>query len=96
MRIVGVRMMVINEANPRASEDPSLANSQVEIAKRLALGQISWTGPLLLVTSRTVLAVVAQGMSPSSTCCDAPRRHGRRRLRGGRYTERWWILAVWH
>jgi len=62
VRIVGVRMMVINEANPPASEDPALANSQVEIEKRLAPGQLSWAGPLLLVTSRTVLAVVAQAI----------------------------------
>jgi uncharacterized protein len=62
VRIVGVRMMVINEANRRASDDPALANSQMEIEKRLALGQISWSGTLLLVTSRTVLAVVAQAI----------------------------------
>ncbi|MGZ7076919.1 MAG: hypothetical protein ACXVJL_13055 [Candidatus Angelobacter sp.] len=55
-------MMVIKEADPSASEEFALANSQAEIEKRLALGQVSWTGPLLLVTSRTVLAAVAQAI----------------------------------
>jgi hypothetical protein len=54
--------MVIKEANPPASEEFAFTNSQAEIEKRLALGQVSWTGPLLLVTSRTVLAVVAQAI----------------------------------
>jgi uncharacterized protein len=55
-------MMVIKEVTPPASEELALANSQAEIEKRLVLGQVSWTGPLLLVTSRTVLAVVAQAI----------------------------------
>jgi hypothetical protein len=55
-------MMVIKEVKPPASEDLALADSQVEIEKRLALGHFSWAGPLLLVTSRTVLAVVAQAI----------------------------------
>ena len=54
--------MVIKEVNLSASEDLALADSQAEIEKRLVLGQVSWTGPLLLVTSRTVLAVVAQAI----------------------------------
>ena len=55
-------MMVIKEVTLSASEELALANSQAEIEKRLVLGQVSWTGPLLLVTSRTVLAVVAQAI----------------------------------
>ena len=54
--------MRITKANLPASEELALANSQVEIEKRLALGQFSWAGPLSLVTSRTVLAVVAQAI----------------------------------
>jgi len=38
------------------------ANSQIEIKKRLAKGEIAWTGPLLLVMARPVLFVVAQAM----------------------------------
>jgi hypothetical protein len=55
-------MMGIKKANLPASEELALANSQVELEKRLALGQFSWAGPLSLVTSRTVLAVVAQAI----------------------------------
>ena len=36
------------------------ANSQSEIKKRLALGEIEWTGPLLLVMTRPVLFVLLQ------------------------------------
>jgi len=36
------------------------ANSRSEIKKRLALGEVAWTGPLLLVTARPVLFVLAQ------------------------------------
>jgi uncharacterized protein len=38
----------------------AVANSQIEIKKRLALGEIAWTGPLLLVMARPVLFVLAQ------------------------------------
>jgi len=39
-----------------------LANSQPAIEQRVALGKISWTGPLLLLMGRTVLAIVAQAL----------------------------------
>jgi hypothetical protein len=39
----------------------AVANSQVEINKRLAQGVITWTGPLLLVVARPVLFVLLQG-----------------------------------
>jgi hypothetical protein len=45
-----------------ANEAPYIANSQPEIEARMARGQVSWAGPLVLVTGRTVLAVVAQGL----------------------------------
>jgi hypothetical protein len=49
--------------NPSPNEDTrSITNSQAEIQKRVALRQISWAGPLVVVTGRTVLAVVAQGI----------------------------------
>jgi len=38
----------------------AVANSQSEIKKRLALGEISWGGPLLLVMTRPVLFVLLQ------------------------------------
>src|SRR5258708_32913287 len=38
----------------------AVANSQIEIKKRLALGEIVWAGPLLLVTARPVLFVRSQ------------------------------------
>jgi len=38
----------------------AVANSQIEIKKRLAMGEIAWTGPLLLVMARPVLFVLAQ------------------------------------
>ena len=38
----------------------AVANSQIEIKKRLALGEIAWAGPLLLVTARPVLFVLSQ------------------------------------
>jgi hypothetical protein len=40
----------------------AVANSQNEITKRLALGEIAWTGPLLLVIARPVLFVILQGV----------------------------------
>jgi hypothetical protein len=47
---------------PTANEAPYIANSQPEIEARMAQGQVSWAGPLVLVAGRTVLAVVAQGL----------------------------------
>src|SRR5882724_1275515 len=38
----------------------AVANSQIQIKKRLALGEIAWAGPLLLVTARPVLFVLSQ------------------------------------
>jgi membrane protease YdiL (CAAX protease family) len=38
----------------------AFANSRNEIKKRLALGEVAWTGPLLLVMARPVLFVLAQ------------------------------------
>src|SRR6266403_3496105 len=38
----------------------AVANSQIEIKKRLALGEIAWAGPLLLVTARPVFFVLSQ------------------------------------
>jgi len=40
----------------------AIANSQIEIKKRLALGEIAWTGPLLLVMARPVLFVLLQAV----------------------------------
>jgi hypothetical protein len=48
--------------NPTAKAAPYIANSEAEIEKRMVLGQVSWAGPLIVVTARTVLAVVAQGI----------------------------------
>jgi hypothetical protein len=88
-------MMVIKEVNPPASEELALANSQAEIEKRLALGQVFWTGPLLLVTSRTVLTVVAQAIVAFIYVLR------RNPLPWQAATPWWsiygtWILAVWH
>ena len=55
-------MQTTEEALPTSSETPSIANSRAEIEKRVALGQASWAGPLLLVMSRTMLAIVAQAI----------------------------------
>jgi CAAX prenyl protease-like protein len=38
----------------------AIANSRSEIKKRLALGEVAWPGPLLLVMARPVLFVLAQ------------------------------------
>jgi hypothetical protein len=52
--------MILRQANPPTSQEPEVVNSQTEVERRAALGQISWVGPLVLVTGRTVLAVLAQ------------------------------------
>ena len=54
--------MVIKEVNLPAIRDCATTNSQTEIEKRATLGQISWVGPVVVVASRTVLAVVAQAI----------------------------------
>ena len=38
----------------------AVANSPIAIKKRLAMGEITWTGPLLLVMARPVLFLSAQ------------------------------------
>jgi uncharacterized membrane protein len=55
-------MMFIGEVNPPANQEHPIANSQAEVEKRATLGQISWAGTLVMVTGRTVLAVVAQAI----------------------------------
>jgi uncharacterized protein len=51
--------------NSTGNDARYVANSQAEIEKRVALGQISWAGPVLLVTGRTLLAVLAQAIVAS-------------------------------
>lgn len=48
--------------DPPATQEPASSNSQAEVEKRATLGQVSWAGPLVMVTGRTVLAVLAQGI----------------------------------
>jgi hypothetical protein len=55
-------MMFLKEVNPLANQESAIANSQAEVEKRATLGQISWAGTLVMVTGRTVLAVVAQAI----------------------------------
>lgn len=43
--------------------DPTLANSLAEIARRIPSRQLTWTGPLLLVSARTVLLVAFQALA---------------------------------
>ena len=46
--------------SPPRSEPLPAANSQAEVDKRAALGQILWAGPLAAVSARTVLMILAQ------------------------------------
>ena len=46
-----------NTTRANESED---ANSQAALTKRASAGQLTWTGPLLLVTGRSVLIIAAQ------------------------------------
>jgi len=41
---------------------PVLVNARSQIEKRVAAGRIPWIGPLLLVTARSILLVVFQGL----------------------------------
>src|SRR4030095_11020652 len=41
-------------------DSKGFANSRNELKKRLALGEVAWTGPLLLVMARPFLFVLAQ------------------------------------
>lgn len=61
-RIVDARMTVIKRVNASENQEHASANSQAEVEKRAALGRVSWTGPLVMVTGRTVLAVIAQAI----------------------------------
>jgi membrane protease YdiL (CAAX protease family) len=53
--------MATQAANASTPEERP-ANSLVEIEKRVSLGQVSWAGPLVLLTARTVLAVAVQAL----------------------------------
>ena len=55
-------MTAIKEVNAKSTAAIVAGNSLAEIEKRVALGQVSWAGPLLVLTGRTVLAVVAQAI----------------------------------
>ena len=46
--------------SPPRSQPLPAANSQAEVDKRAALGQILWAGPLAAVSARTVLMILAQ------------------------------------
>ena len=37
-------------------------NSKAEIEKRVALGQITWTGPLIVVMARSFFMIAAQAL----------------------------------
>ncbi len=45
-----------------AGELPSV-NSQAEVERRLAVGQITWVGPLLVLTGRSVFIIMAQAIT---------------------------------
>ena len=49
-----------------------VANSQSEIKKRLAMGEIAWTGPLLLVMTRPGSVRVTAGGTRRRICFAAP------------------------
>ncbi len=42
--------------------DPLVANSLSQLRARIGNGRLSWLGPLLLVTGRTALVILAQGV----------------------------------
>jgi membrane protease YdiL (CAAX protease family) len=52
-------MLTSVASSPRREALPA-ANSQAEVDKRAALGQILWAGPLAAVSARTVLMILAQ------------------------------------
>jgi hypothetical protein len=52
--------MPTSVASPPRSEPLPAANSQAEVDKGAALGQILWAGPLAAVSARTVLMILAQ------------------------------------
>jgi uncharacterized protein len=54
--------MATLDAKETTYEARTVANSLVEVEKRVSLGQVSWAGPLVVLTGRTVLAAVAQGL----------------------------------
>lgn len=46
----------------RGKEQPAGANSRVEIERRVRQGQITWTGPLIVMTGRSFFMIVAQAL----------------------------------
>jgi hypothetical protein len=78
------------------NEEPASANSQAEIERRVRQGQVSWAGPLIVMTGRSLFMIVAQALvavidwlrgNPSAW--NAAPHHG------GRYTQRWWTWVAW-
>jgi uncharacterized protein len=55
-------MMAAKLVLPIADEARVVANSQAAIEQRVRLGRISWTGPLVVMTGRTILAIMAQAL----------------------------------
>jgi CAAX prenyl protease-like protein len=62
MALTDAELMIIEDVHTPAVPGHATANSQPEVEKRATRGNISWTGPLMMVTGRTVLAVVAQAI----------------------------------
>ena len=44
------------------NEEPASANSQAEIERRVRQGQVSWAGPLIVMTGRSFFMIVAQAL----------------------------------
>jgi hypothetical protein len=57
-----VECLASTGVNAPENQEHANANSQAEVEKRATLGQVSCTGPIVMVTARTVLAVVAQAI----------------------------------
>lgn len=47
------------------SDSITVANSDTELQKRISLGELTWTGPLVVVIGRTVFVVVGQALFAS-------------------------------
>ena len=45
-----------------APADWTFANSVAEVRRRIPSGQLTWTGPLLVVSARTILLIVFQAL----------------------------------
>jgi len=52
----------ITTPGPKSESDRGAANSLAQLRLRVTDGRLSWAGPLLVVTGRTVLIVLAQGI----------------------------------